>query len=146
MFIPLSEDGPGGRSCEERRLEPEPICLSAGCRPVRTRLSAIFTSGWRLTVIVLFLCGQQIKICSNPFRDSAVLILAPSMADKQVISSSERLLSAEQEEEASEGAVTWTETEGEELNQGIRLKIQHPKVRKKISIDLLIDSGFLMKL
>ncbi|XP_014895051.1 ribosome biogenesis protein bop1 isoform X2 [Poecilia latipinna] len=61
--------------------------------------------------------------------DSAVLILSPALADKQVISASERLLSAQQEEGPSEGSqpVVWSEMEGEELNQGIRLKIQHPK-------------------
>lgn len=62
-----------------------------------------------------------------------VLILSPSLADKQVILSSERLLSAQQEgEEPAEGngSVVWSEAEGEELNQGLRLKIQHPKVRK----------------
>lgn len=62
--------------------------------------------------------------------DSVVLILSPSLADKQVILSSERLLSAQQEgEEPAEGngSVVWSEAEGEELNQGVRLKIQHPK-------------------
>ncbi|XP_071356270.1 ribosome biogenesis protein bop1 [Trachinotus anak] len=61
--------------------------------------------------------------------DSVVLILSPSLADRQVVSSSERLLSGEQEVEPTEGAgpVIWSEAEGEELNQGIRLKIQHPK-------------------
>ncbi|XP_065327438.1 ribosome biogenesis protein bop1 isoform X2 [Pelmatolapia mariae] len=62
--------------------------------------------------------------------DSVVLILSPSLADKQVILSSERLLSAQQEgEEPAEGngSVVWSEAEGEELNQGLRLKIQHPK-------------------
>ncbi|XP_036001305.1 ribosome biogenesis protein bop1 [Fundulus heteroclitus] len=62
--------------------------------------------------------------------DSVVLILSPALADKQVVSSSERVLTAKEEEEGpSEGSqpVVWSETEGEELNQGIRLKIQHPK-------------------
>lgn len=62
--------------------------------------------------------------------DSVVLILSPSLADKQVILSSERLLSAQQEgEEPAEGngSVVWSEAEGEALNQGLRLKIQHPK-------------------
>ncbi|XP_041811583.1 ribosome biogenesis protein bop1 [Chelmon rostratus] len=61
--------------------------------------------------------------------DSVVLILSPSLADRQVVSSSERLLSGQQEAEPTEGpgSVTWTEGEGEELTQGIHLKIQHPK-------------------
>lgn len=60
-----------------------------------------------------------------------VLILSQSLADRQVVSASERLLSSHEEAEPTEGdaAVTWTEVEGEELNKGIRLKIQHPKVR-----------------
>ncbi|XP_039648342.1 ribosome biogenesis protein bop1 [Perca fluviatilis] len=67
--------------------------------------------------------------------DSVVLILSPSLADRQVVLSSERLLSAPQEADANEGAgpVTWSETEGEELNQGIRLKIQHPKAVQQVS-------------
>lgn len=61
-----------------------------------------------------------------------VLIVSPSLADKQVVSSSERLLVGQQEAEPAEGAgaVTWIEAEGEERNQGIRLKIQHPKVSR----------------
>lgn len=60
-----------------------------------------------------------------------VLILSPSLADRQVVLSSEQLLVCQQEAEPMEemGNVSWTEAEGEELNQGIRLKIQHPKVR-----------------
>uniref|UniRef100_A0A8C9XD79 Ribosome biogenesis protein BOP1 n=1 Tax=Sander lucioperca TaxID=283035 RepID=A0A8C9XD79_SANLU len=67
--------------------------------------------------------------------DSVVLILSPSLADRQVVLSSERLLSAPQEADANEGAgpVTWSETEGEELNHGIRLKIQHPKAVQQVS-------------
>ncbi|KAK5855563.1 hypothetical protein PBY51_005657 [Eleginops maclovinus] len=61
--------------------------------------------------------------------DSLVLVLSPSLADRQVVSASERLLSGPQGAEPVEGAgpVTWSDTEAEELNQGIRLKIQHPK-------------------
>ncbi|XP_076610009.1 ribosome biogenesis protein bop1 isoform X2 [Chaetodon auriga] len=61
--------------------------------------------------------------------DSVVLILSPSLADRQVVSSSERLLSGHQEAEPTDGpgSVTWSEGEGEELTQGIHLKIQHPK-------------------
>ncbi|XP_044192409.1 ribosome biogenesis protein bop1 [Thunnus albacares] len=61
--------------------------------------------------------------------NSVVLILSPSLADKQVVSASERLLVGQQEAESTEGEgpVTWSEAEGEELNQGIRLKIHHPK-------------------
>ncbi|XP_029369505.1 ribosome biogenesis protein bop1 [Echeneis naucrates] len=60
--------------------------------------------------------------------NSVVLILSPALADRQVVSSSERLLLGDQEAEAAEdtGAV-WSEAEGEELNQGIRLKVHHPK-------------------
>uniref|UniRef100_A0A3B5MQF0 Ribosome biogenesis protein BOP1 n=1 Tax=Xiphophorus couchianus TaxID=32473 RepID=A0A3B5MQF0_9TELE len=66
---------------------------------------------------------------------SAVLVLSPALADKQVVSSSERLLSAQQEEGPSEGSqpVVWSETEREELNQGIRLKIQHPKAVHQVT-------------
>ncbi|XP_069372671.1 ribosome biogenesis protein bop1 isoform X1 [Paralichthys olivaceus] len=67
--------------------------------------------------------------------DSVVLILSPSLADKQVVSSSERLLSGQQEAGSTEeaGPVTWSDTEGEELNQGIRLKIQHPKAVQQVA-------------
>ncbi|XP_032364874.1 ribosome biogenesis protein bop1 isoform X3 [Etheostoma spectabile] len=67
--------------------------------------------------------------------DSVVLVLSPSLADRQVVLSSERLLSAPQEAEPNEGAgpVTWSETEGEELTQGIRLKIQHPKAVQQVT-------------
>ncbi|KAG7501296.1 ribosome biogenesis protein BOP1 [Solea senegalensis] len=59
--------------------------------------------------------------------DSVVLVLSPSLADRQVVSSSERLLSGEQESTEEAGPVTWSDTEEEEQSQGIRLKIQHPK-------------------
>ncbi|KAK5911750.1 hypothetical protein CgunFtcFv8_005896 [Champsocephalus gunnari] len=67
--------------------------------------------------------------------DSMVLVLSPSLADKQVVSASERLLAGPQGEEPAEeaGPVTWTDTEGEELNQGIRLKIQHPKPVQQVA-------------
>uniref|UniRef100_UPI0037E89923 ribosome biogenesis protein bop1 n=1 Tax=Semicossyphus pulcher TaxID=241346 RepID=UPI0037E89923 len=67
--------------------------------------------------------------------DSVVLILSPSLADRQVVSSSERLLSSQLEVEPAEvaGSVTWSDTEGEELNQGIRLKIQHPKAVQQVA-------------
>ncbi|MEQ2158631.1 hypothetical protein GOODEAATRI_014373 [Goodea atripinnis] len=69
------------------------------------------------------------------FRDSAVLILSPALADKQVLLSSERLLTTHQEEGPSEESqtVVWSETDGEELNQGIRLKIQHPKAVHQVT-------------
>nr|XP_046273143.1 ribosome biogenesis protein bop1 [Scatophagus argus] len=61
--------------------------------------------------------------------DSVVLILSPSLADRQVVLSTERLLTGHLEAEEAEGveSVTWSEGEGEGLNQGIRLKIHHPK-------------------
>ncbi|CAJ1084297.1 ribosome biogenesis protein bop1-like [Xyrichtys novacula] len=67
--------------------------------------------------------------------DSAVLILSPALADRQVVLSSDRLLSAPQEAEPIEGdgLVNWSDTEGEELNQGIRLKIQHPKAVQQVA-------------
>lgn len=67
-----------------------------------------------------------------------VLILSPALADKQVISASERLLSSSQEAEPVEEAslVTWNEGEGEELQQGICLKILHPKVRESLMMDV----------
>ncbi|KAM9737364.1 ribosome biogenesis protein bop1 [Menidia menidia] len=67
--------------------------------------------------------------------ESVVLILTHSLADKQVISSTERLLTAPLEEGPSEGSVTvvWSDVEGEELGQGIRLKIQHPKAVQQVT-------------
>ncbi|KAM9838289.1 ribosome biogenesis protein bop1 [Aulostomus maculatus] len=67
--------------------------------------------------------------------DTSVLILSPSLADKQVVSSSERLLAGQQETEPSEEVrpVTWSEAEGEEFNQGIRLKLQHPKAVHQVT-------------
>ncbi|XP_069544101.1 ribosome biogenesis protein bop1 isoform X1 [Brachyistius frenatus] len=67
--------------------------------------------------------------------DSVVLILSPSLADRQVLSSSERLLVGQQEGESSEGEgpIVWCEADGEELNQGIRLKIQHPKAVHQVA-------------
>ncbi|XP_029700420.1 ribosome biogenesis protein bop1 [Takifugu rubripes] len=61
--------------------------------------------------------------------DSAVLILSPALADKAVVSTSERFLSASVDAEPVEGVepVTWSECEGEELDQGIHLRISHPK-------------------
>ncbi|KAK1876067.1 Ribosome biogenesis protein bop1 [Dissostichus eleginoides] len=67
--------------------------------------------------------------------DSMVLVLSPSLADKQIVSASERVLAGPQGAEPAEeaGPVTWTDTEGEELNQGIRLKIQHPKPVQQVA-------------
>ncbi|XP_070777806.1 ribosome biogenesis protein bop1 isoform X2 [Enoplosus armatus] len=67
--------------------------------------------------------------------DSLVLILSPSLADRQVVSSSEQLLSGQHEVGPTDGMgpVTWSDTEGEELNQGIRLKIQHPKAVHQVA-------------
>lgn len=59
-----------------------------------------------------------------------MLVLSPSLAGKQVASASERLLSPPAEADPAEALepVTWSECEGEELDQGIRLRISHPKV------------------
>ncbi|XP_039976835.1 ribosome biogenesis protein bop1 [Xiphias gladius] len=67
--------------------------------------------------------------------DSVVLILSPSLADRQVVLSSEQLLSGQQEAEPTDeaGPVIWSVAEGEELNQGIRLRIQHPKAVHQVS-------------
>ncbi|KAM9384013.1 ribosome biogenesis protein bop1 [Pholidichthys leucotaenia] len=68
--------------------------------------------------------------------DSVVLILAPSLADKQVTLASEQLLSGTQEEEPpseGSGSAVWTEAEGDELNQWIRLKIQHLKAVHQVT-------------
>lgn len=67
-------------------------------------------------------------------RDSLVLIVSPSLAERQVLLSSERLLVAYQEAEPAEnvGPVSWSDVEGEEHHQGLRLKIRHPKVRRSI--------------
>ncbi|KAF3833409.1 hypothetical protein F7725_024613 [Dissostichus mawsoni] len=95
----------------------------------------------------LYLCPRQRKLRSvawNPNAslsllavalDSMVLVLSPSLADKQIVSASERLLAGPQGAEPAEeaGPVTWTDTEGEELNQGIRLKIQHPKPVQQVA-------------
>ncbi|CAG11653.1 unnamed protein product, partial [Tetraodon nigroviridis] len=62
--------------------------------------------------------------------DSAVLVLAPPLAaGRQVVSASERLLSPPADADPVETVepVTWSECEGEELDQGIRLRISHPK-------------------
>ncbi|KAM3858503.1 ribosome biogenesis protein bop1 [Diretmus argenteus] len=65
--------------------------------------------------------------------DSRVLVLSPALADRQVVSSSE-LLSSQQGVDSVQGVepVTWSETEGEDLSQGIRLKIQHPKAVQQV--------------
>uniref|UniRef100_A0A667Y737 Ribosome biogenesis protein BOP1 n=1 Tax=Myripristis murdjan TaxID=586833 RepID=A0A667Y737_9TELE len=68
--------------------------------------------------------------------DSRVLLLSPSLADRQVVSASELLLSDKEGAEPVQGAeslVTWSEAEGEELNEGIRLKIQHPKAVHQVA-------------
>ncbi|XP_029942497.1 ribosome biogenesis protein bop1-like [Salarias fasciatus] len=66
--------------------------------------------------------------------DTLVLVLSPGLADKQVLSSSERLLGGHQEAEPAEGAeLVWCETEGEELRQGVRLKIRHPKAVQQVA-------------
>lgn len=59
-----------------------------------------------------------------------MLVLSPSLADRLVVSSSERLLTAPVDTELVEGVapVTWSECGGEELDQGIHLRISHPKV------------------
>ncbi|TNN30936.1 Ribosome biogenesis protein bop1 [Liparis tanakae] len=68
-------------------------------------------------------------------RDSVVLILSPPLADRQVVLSTERLLSGQREAESTEevGPVTWTDAEGEELSQGINLKLQHPKAVHQVT-------------
>ncbi|XP_054462042.1 ribosome biogenesis protein bop1 [Anoplopoma fimbria] len=68
-------------------------------------------------------------------QGSVVLILSPSLADRQVILSTERLLSGQREAESVEeaGPVKWSDVEGEELSQGIRLKIQHPKAVHQVT-------------
>uniref|UniRef100_A0A3Q3XIF4 Ribosome biogenesis protein BOP1 n=1 Tax=Mola mola TaxID=94237 RepID=A0A3Q3XIF4_MOLML len=80
--------------------------------------------------------------------DSVVLILSPSLADKQVVSSSEQLLSGSVEAEPVEGAnpVTWSNCEGEELNEGICLKIHHPKVRDNYLASVMPDHSSNLQL
>ncbi|XP_061597715.1 ribosome biogenesis protein bop1 [Cololabis saira] len=67
--------------------------------------------------------------------ESVVLVLSPCLADKQVMSATDRLLATPQEEALSDGPrpVVWSDTEGEQLNQGIRLKIQHPKAVNQVT-------------
>ncbi|XP_077404507.1 ribosome biogenesis protein bop1 [Vanacampus margaritifer] len=68
--------------------------------------------------------------------DSLVLIVSPALADRQVLAATERLLAAQQEAEAADGAggsVSWIEAEGEERGRGLRLKIRHPKAVKQVS-------------
>lgn len=59
-----------------------------------------------------------------------MLVLSPSLAGRQAAAASERLLSPPAEADPAETVepVTWSECEGEELDQGIRLRISHPKV------------------
>lgn len=59
-----------------------------------------------------------------------VLVLAPLLAGRQAAAASERLLTPPADADPGETveAVTWSECEGEELEQGIRLRISHPKV------------------
>ncbi|KAM6903385.1 ribosome biogenesis protein bop1 isoform 4-T4 [Lycodopsis pacificus] len=68
-------------------------------------------------------------------QDSVVLILSPLLAERQVVLSTERLLSGQREAESTEevGPVKWSDVEGEELSQGIRLKIQHPKAVHQVT-------------
>lgn len=69
--------------------------------------------------------------------DKYILLVSPpaTAADKQVSTATENLLTGSQEEETSqgEGLVSWSDTDGEELNQGIRIKIQHPKPVSQVS-------------
>lgn len=61
VLCPLPEDGPGGRGCEERRLEPEPVRLSAGGGAVRPRpLLAVPSLSASLKVVPFQgLCGPR---------------------------------------------------------------------------------------
>lgn len=61
-----------------------------------------------------------------------MLVLSPSLAGRQVVSASERLLSPPEDADSAEALepVAWSECEGEELDQGIRLRISHPKVSR----------------
>ncbi|XP_061520605.1 ribosome biogenesis protein bop1 [Phycodurus eques] len=88
--------------------------------------------------------GAVKSVCWNPNAcvcllavalDSLVLIVSPSLAERQVVSSSERLLAAYQEAEPVEsvGPVSWSDAEGEEHHQGLRLKIRHPKAVKQVA-------------
>uniref|UniRef100_A0A7N6FJT7 Ribosome biogenesis protein BOP1 n=1 Tax=Anabas testudineus TaxID=64144 RepID=A0A7N6FJT7_ANATE len=93
-----------------------PVCSGRTLPGTQTRLSACWLSP-----------------CKH--LDSVVLILSPSLADRQVVLSSERLLLGQQEAEPAEevGPITWIEAEGEERNQGIHLKIQHPKAVHQVA-------------
>uniref|UniRef100_A0A3Q2ZVK8 Ribosome biogenesis protein BOP1 n=1 Tax=Kryptolebias marmoratus TaxID=37003 RepID=A0A3Q2ZVK8_KRYMA len=116
-------------------VSPSGQWLASGSDDGSVRLWEVCTSRCMKTIQV----GGSVKsIAWNPNSsvcllavavNSEVLILSPALADRQVVSSSERLLAAPQEEGPSEESDTavWSEAEGEELNQGIRLKIQHPK-------------------
>lgn len=66
---------------------------------------------------------------------SVVLLISPppTAADKQVVTATEKLLSEEEEPAVGEGSVTWSNAEGEELLQGIRVRIQHPKAVSQVS-------------
>ncbi|XP_056153786.1 ribosome biogenesis protein bop1 isoform X2 [Lampris incognitus] len=66
--------------------------------------------------------------------DSVVVIVTPSLGDKVVLSSTEKLLlSYQPPDEKGEEPVTWSLAEGEEFNQGIHLKIQHPKAVHQVT-------------
>ncbi|XP_061680877.1 ribosome biogenesis protein bop1 [Syngnathoides biaculeatus] len=95
-------------------------------------------------VKVIQVGGAVKSVCWNPnpcvcllavALDSLVLIVSPSLAERQVVSYSERLLAAYQEAEPAEAVVaaSWSDAEGEEHRQGLRLKIQHPKVVKQVA-------------
>ncbi|XP_077446601.1 ribosome biogenesis protein bop1 [Stigmatopora argus] len=67
--------------------------------------------------------------------DTLVLILMPSLADRLIIRGSEQLLAARPEAESAEVAMPaqWSGAEGEEHQQGFRVKIQHPKAIRQVA-------------
>ncbi|XP_053719580.1 ribosome biogenesis protein bop1 [Synchiropus splendidus] len=67
--------------------------------------------------------------------NSEVLILFPTLADRQVRTATEHVLTAPEDAEPSEEAqpVTWTVAEGDDLMQNIRLRLAHPKAVSRVT-------------
>lgn len=84
--------------------------------------SAVWNPSTSLSLVALSV-GSTVFLVTPP----------PTAADKPVVTATERLLSEEVEPAAAEGPVTWSNAEGEELLQGIRIKIQHPKAVTQVT-------------
>ncbi|XP_077600115.1 ribosome biogenesis protein bop1 [Stigmatopora nigra] len=68
--------------------------------------------------------------------DTLVLILMPSLADRQIIRNSEQLLATRPEAQSAQSAevpAQWSDAEGDEHQQGFRVKIKHPKEIRQVA-------------